>query len=899
MLTVNGMPRCPESWQTLSASKPNIPVVLSGDANVQPAVLGAGPDKKLQRDLRVQTLLQEYGLTLRNPLVQEGNIFPIHLPKRDAMVEISPGHTHHFHIGSSRAIDLVFASHQIGCDVRIHNGLHCRELGCAWDLCVEYTLGDHFLIDFSLPEVQICSYIEACEKPPRGWADEERWRCGFSLTKGCWDSFNQILEPVCCLIESLPATKKPSKTVSEWLANACACILATLEGLVRDGWVLAAQVPTRKKRRAEEIQRSVTTTWHDVIEENSWDLLQHDKFKEPAAETALSTCLKWLRPTIPSAPRQLCDPHSKDILTIESSHQQWIQTIHKQFEVPAGWDQNLHQTVERQAAGILGMERRAIGRDVADISISQVDWVQAVNMWDASQAITPDLLPRCIFDHTSEGWSETAWLCTRLCGPCCLAVRPEIWRWKRLTALYKRGDFESASSYRLITVMQQHGLLQENLAFTRVKPRLLGAISCFQSGFMRDVSDPHFCFIELCYVFLARKQPLFAFFADLVKAFPRSWRAFLVKALHESGGLRGGIMSLFHSMLRSDEWLVPLSGVSWETISCGVPEGCRIGPPLFNFLPDTLVTMLIEEGCGVSWTRPMPEPWVSHSWKGTGSPIPDLTCNILQALRNNLPLPPAVLLEADEDIEASALRALDLWDSSGIPVILHADDPLFLASSKGEMRRMLRIISAWSRKYKASLHVSSVKSVIMIIANSEASARVESQTTFMYQAYDMPHPAPLQYVRAHRWLGMMWDNEASFNRHAIGLLAAQQSKVAVIAGLVASGVLPLPMALLIFDLKVMSCLRFGRWLWGISQRAQASLSAALATWAKTILGADPWRNSAVVTGELGWQFSGGALCVLDIASRRAKLWQAQNIVLCKFLFVDGQIQENSRTVGFA
>ena len=69
--------------QTLSASKPNIPVVLSGDANVQPAVLGAGPDKKLQRDLRVQTLLQEYSLTLRNPLVQEGNIFPIHLPKRD------------------------------------------------------------------------------------------------------------------------------------------------------------------------------------------------------------------------------------------------------------------------------------------------------------------------------------------------------------------------------------------------------------------------------------------------------------------------------------------------------------------------------------------------------------------------------------------------------------------------------------------------------------------------------------------------------------------------------------------------------------------------------------------------------------------------------------------------
>ena len=182
------------------------------------------------------------------------------------------------------------------------------------------------------------------------------------------------------------------------------------------------------------------------------------------------------------------------------------------------------------------------------------DWFLGTSFWDSSSAITPDLLPRCLFDVPVEGWSECAWLCMRLCGPACLAVRPEVWRWKRVKATYKKGPSDSASSYRLITVMQNHGLLQEHILFSKVAARVQGAISCFQSGFMRDVADPHFSFHEICSIFLERKQPLLAFFADLVKAFPRSWRASLTENLHSRAGLRGGTLALFHSML-------PLSGL--------------------------------------------------------------------------------------------------------------------------------------------------------------------------------------------------------------------------------------------------------------------------------------------------------------------------------------------------
>ena len=125
--------------------------------------------------------------------------------------------------------------------------------------------------------------------------------------------------------------------------------------------------------------------------------------------------------------------------------------------------------------------------------------------------------------------------------------------------------------------MQQHGLLQEHILFSRVQERMQGTISCFQSGFMRDVADPHLCLYELGCLFLSRKQPLLLFMADLVKAFPRTWRAYLVNAIHEAAGIRGGAMSLFHSILSSDEWLIPLSGLSWEKFLTGFRKVVELG----------------------------------------------------------------------------------------------------------------------------------------------------------------------------------------------------------------------------------------------------------------------------------------------------------------------------------
>ena len=66
---------------------------------------------------------------------------------------------------------------------------------------------------------------------------------------------------------------------------------------------------------------------------------------------------------------------------------------------------------------------------------------------------------------------------------------------------------------------------------------------------------------------------------------------------------------------------------------------------------------------------------------------------------------------------------------------------------------------------------------------------------------------------------------------------------------------------------------------------QAKLDTAYGAWAKQLLGFDPWRSSAVAIGEVGWDLSGFARVVLDIAVLRCKFWKECNSTLAGKTFL--------------
>ena len=283
-------------------------------------------------------------------------------------MHVAPGHTHHSHLGVSRASDLVLASAGLVIAARVHNSLHCKGLDCAWDLCHEYTVGDHFLLDVSVPDVLLTPSFQASEKPPSGWDDQQRWLQGFRENAPACRAFSSSIEPLCAHIESLPSGGRPSRRVAEWLADTSACILATIEGLVRDGWVLAAQIPSTKRRRRLTTPEPLIVSWQNLRACSSIEVWFASETQHHA-EPVLQSCLKWLKPLSPSPPLRLCEPLSNAPLSPRASHQQWVSAVRQQFVVPEGWDQEFHRLIERKAAGILGMELRAIGSDPADVPI--------------------------------------------------------------------------------------------------------------------------------------------------------------------------------------------------------------------------------------------------------------------------------------------------------------------------------------------------------------------------------------------------------------------------------------------------------------------------------------------------------------------------------------------------
>ena len=71
-------------------------------------------------------------------------------------------------------------------------------------------------------------------------------------------------------------------------------------------------------------------------------------------------------------------------------------------------------------------------------------------------------------------------------------------------------------SWRLLGVMQQHGLLQEAILFFRLKGQVRSRLKLGQLGYMRDVGDAHMAANELPTAYKNAGRPLIEIHADLV-----------------------------------------------------------------------------------------------------------------------------------------------------------------------------------------------------------------------------------------------------------------------------------------------------------------------------------------------------------------------------------------------
>ena len=287
----------------------------------------------------------------------------------------------------------------------------------------------------------------------------------------------------------------------------------------------------------------------------------------------------------------------------------------------------------------------------------------------------------------------------------------------------------------------------------RVGKVLLDRVDAVQTGYRFDVQLHQFTLHTLQEEYRFRNRALVEIFADFTYVFPRTWRALILTEACSCAGVRDGALALLASIFNEDQWWVARSGNSVICKSHGIPEGSKLGPACFNLLPNTLVQRLRNSNCGVMTTGWVPAVWASYSWSGKGVPDQSETALLALKIRYNLPVPPVSALASELSLEVTCVRALDLYDSNRIPVLFHVDDPVFLASSRGEASRVLSIVSTWAYDCRTSLHLGATKTVVMGFSGDSSSSNF-LEHSLLFPSCPPVLPTTLAQMSNHKWLGL-------------------------------------------------------------------------------------------------------------------------------------------------
>ena len=266
-------------------------------------------------------------------------------------------------------------------------------------------------------------------------------------------------------------------------------------------------------------------------------------------------------------------------------------------------------------------------------------------------------------------------------------------------------------------------------------------------------------------------------------------------------------------ILDSDSVSVGFGGFSVGPVLEGLPEGGCLSPLLYPLIPNSLTRVLLHEKCGVALDAALPKTWKDHQWSGQGVPQMSLVARILEALHADAQLPTSSALQAYPDLEASAARALDLRDPGRLAILLHADDPVLLASSWGELCRMILMIERWAPGHGARFHVSDDKSVVFRLGESG-----QVQPIFFRPSPSAPSTSLSLCSDAHRWLGWLWTEAGGAAETLQARIRVASGCFSTLAGLCTSQAIPLPFALNIFEGKVDACMRPGMRCWSRTQQ---------------------------------------------------------------------------------
>jgi hypothetical protein len=600
----------------------------------------------------------------------------VRLPLRQTDVRIRTRDTRH---GSgyriSRGIDLGAVTKKSLAHYIIHNGLHCSmAYSCPWQNCADFALSDHYLTELRLFLGDISSDpVKEQGDFPRELHSKSRWSAGFGKASLLQQELSRIVHtlwriPAKTLLRG--TSRKSGMTYLLWFLDSCCWLQTVIGGFVRDSWVHPSG-PSSLPMAPRSMPMSPAAIRGQLHRELATSCLP---------TSVISKCYKFLRPNKQQPP--LCLRHEGVVVSAEESHSLWCTKLRSQcsgpdFPDPSNWEQASHRRDSD-----LGRAWAARGSGPLDINIGEPLVRHIIDGWQRSAAM-PHLLPRAAVKCFHPDWIIVSWRLLRLAGPASWALRASIWRWVVLGSAYKKGSVLDIDSWRLLFISSQMGLLQEGLLAVGLRPAIRSYVFPGQSGYVRGCEDPLLVLESMAASFRNTGTCLYAGMVDFKQAFPRTWREDLLSLGKPMPCWRGGLLHLLGHILASGNVIVLSGGYTVVVVVQGLPEGRVLGPFLYPSVPDFLGRVLMQ-GCAC----------VCH-YSGAviaGVVMGFLTSRLCQTLSlfstAGRDLPESTQLSADVDLEASAAKTLDVMCKISISHLFHADDPVFFATSCGEMCRI-------------------------------------------------------------------------------------------------------------------------------------------------------------------------------------------------------------------
>ena len=334
---------------------------------------------------------------------------------------------------------------------------------------------------------------------------------------------------------------------------------------------------------------------------------------------------------------------------------------------------------------------------------------------------------------------------------------PTNWGTGIIVSLYKAGDSTDPGNYRGITLIS----IIRKLFSTMVRLRLEKTVGlhesqcAFREG--RSCIDHIFTMAQMVNESGATKQPLYAFFLDIKKAYDVVWREGLFYKL-KAKGVKGKMWRVLLDLFSKSQSSVRIAGEMSESFPLMV--GVGQGDPLSTLLFDIYIDDLLE------------------SMHADGGP-----------------------------------KGICVAQGVEVRALTYADDLNGLTLDPQDLQVSINHVAEWLKRWR--MQANKVKSVVMVFHPKEGeSASVPAEQRLNTWTLD---GHALSQVQSYKYLGVWFTESGSWDLHASKALGKMRAALGYWRPLLACHRIPIKTRAMMIQTFIYSSVLFGSEVWSTSQ----------------------------------------------------------------------------------